>query len=45
MGRTKAIRSNEIVVNDPFCFVEKEVFSPTHWPVVLSPSSRINQRI
>ena len=44
-GRTKVIHGNEIVVNDPFCFVEKEEFSPTHWPVVLLPPKKINQRI
>ena len=44
-GRTKAIYSNEIVVSDPFCFVEKEELSPTHWPVVLLPPNRINRRI
>ena len=37
-GRSKVIQSSEIVVNDPFCF-------PTHWPVVLLPPNRINQRI
>ena len=41
-GRSKVIHGNEIVVNDPFCFVEKEEFSPTHWPVVLLPPKKIN---
>ena len=45
LAGTKAIYSNEIVVSDPFCFVEKEEFSPTHWPVVLLPPNRINRRI
>ena len=40
-GGTKAINGNEIVVNDPFCFVEKE----QHWPAVLLPPNRINQSI
>lgn len=43
MGRYKAIQSNEIVGNDPFCFVEKEEFSPSHESVVLLPANRINQ--
>ena len=39
-GRSKVIHSSEIVVNDPFCFVEKEDFFLTHWPVVLLPLNR-----
>ena len=35
-GRSKVIHSSKIVVNDPFCFLEKDFF-PTHWPVVLLP--------